>query len=452
MSSRATRGTPMPDGAWTIDRDVVLEAHQADIVDDTTSLTLVLEGGLGCGKTFTGVVKMLDLIAAQPGVPGLWIEPTYDLIGSIFLVKIADLFDRWQISWRFFQRYKGVSSVLLVHYGTPEETIVFLRSGEHPERIVGFEVAWFILDEADQMSREVWRRSVQRHRHPGTRQKQRAVVFTPEPGWNWTQEVFHEQRKPTMRVIEGVSTEANPNNGDGYVADLIESHDEDERARVLTGKRTSLSGVVYKRFDPARHDRPCRDPLAGKLFIGADFNWMKMAWVFGRELDNGEIHIWGELIREHTDTIAQCEAALEFIADEFRRVTRSSPKRADLARMVQIVPDASVNQHRTSSAGTASDLDHLIRAGFDVRRPARNPPVLDRIFAMNMGFHEDRLFIDGTRCPFLKKCLTRQPWDEARQEPSKKEGLDHAPDAMGYPVHFFQPRALRRGNDTRRAA
>lgn len=435
----------MADGAWSLDRDVVLPHHQADIVEDRTHLTIALEGGLGCGKTFAALVKMLELIEAQPGVPGLWIEPTYGLIGSILLQKVAALFDQWGISWRYYTRHKGTSEVLIVHAGTARETMVYLRSAEHPERIVGFEVAWFILDEADQMDREVWRRCVQRHRHPSSKRKQRVVVYTPEPGFNWTYTVFHEERKPSMLVIDGVPTSANPHNGSSYVEDLIESHDDDERARVLTGKRTALTGLVYKRLDAQKHNRVCANPLDGQVFVGADFNWTRMAWIVGRYA-RGEFHIWGEVVRDHTDTIAQAEALADFLVHEFHSRGYGAMDRKTILKRVHVIPDASAGQHRTSSAHTASDIDHLVRAGFDVRRPAKNPFVADRIFSVNMAFFEDRLFIDAARCPVLWRCLQRQPWDDRKQEPSKKGDLDHAPDALGYAVYWYEPRALRRGN------
>lgn len=438
------------DGVWEL--DIGMLDHQFDLVADIVSDIIALEGGLGCGKTVAGILKMLERVDAEPGIAGLWIEPTRDLIGSIFLATLDELFPEWGIPFEFRTQWRGRRDVLLIYPGEPRQTPVYLRSGDAPQRIVGFKVGWFIVDEADQQDREVWRRAGQRLRDKRAKKRQQIAVFTPELGFNWTYTVFHEEKEPPglkRRVIEGIATTSNVFNPDDYVPRLTMGLDEDERSRVLTGKRIQRNGLVYKRFGVV-NEKECKNPLAGTVFIGADFNWTKMCWVFGRHL-GGEIHFWGELVREHTDTIAQCDAALEFLEREYSKYGQRMSKR-ELAEATELVPDASVNQHRTSSMGTASDLDHLIRAGFDVRRPSKNPPVADRVFSMNAGFHDKRIFVDPVRCPFLVKCLKQQAWNEEKQEPDKKKGLDHAPDAAGYPVHFYEPSHVRRGNQPRKAA
>lgn len=428
--------------------DAELLPHQLALAEDIAADILALEGGLGCGKTVGGIVKMLERIEACPGVPGLWIEPTHDLIGSILLATVDELFEQWHIPHEYRTVWRGRRDVLLVYPGEARETPVYLRSGERPERIVGFKVGWFIVDEADQMDLEVWKRAGQRLRDRRAKRRQQIAVFTPEEGFNWTHQVFHEQAAPdglVRRVIAGVHTATNVFNPEDYLARLRMGVSEEELQRILTGKRTQRSGLVYARFNPTRHARPCSNPLDGDVFIGADFNLAPMVWLFGRRLGH-EIHFWGELVSEYTDTIEVCQRARALLVDEYREQGRGHYTEAEIARMTQVIPDASCNQRRTAVDGTASDLDHLIRAGFDVRRPARNPPVRDRVFAMNLACHEDRLFVDPQRCPLLFKSLTQQPWDGTHNEPDKRHGLDHAPDAAGYPVHWYEPAHAPRGN------
>jgi hypothetical protein len=345
--------------------------------------------------------------------------------------------------------WEGRPNVILFYPGESRQTPVYVRSGEKPARIIGFKIGWFIVDEADSCKKAAYVRAAERCRDSRVERlghtRQKILGYTPEPGFNWTYKMFHEKQPKNMHLIQGISTTLNTDNPPEYAAEISAVNDDEQRERVLTGKRTALTGNVYKRFDRDRHNRVIADPFAGDVFIGADFNWLKMVWVFGSRIGD-DIYIWGELVREHTDTIAQCEAAEQFLAEAFLRTrgVRISPQK--IVGKVQLVPDASCNQRRTSSAGTASDLDHLIKAGFDVRRPSANPPIIDRVYSMNIGFSENRIFVDVDRCPHLTTCLVSQPWDEARQEPSKRGGLDHGPDAMGYPVHFYQPRAIMRGN------
>lgn len=434
----------------TSDIDVTLYAHQHALVTDETSSVLCLEGGLGCGKTFAGVAKMLSLIDASPGTPGLWIAPTFDLLGTILIPLVEELFAAWGIPWQYRTQWQGRPHVLLVHLGTSRQTAVYLRSGDRPKRIVGFKVGWFIIDEADSQEREVWQRATGRVRDQRATVSQRVAVYTPEEGHRWTWDVFHQAPEPGTRVIDGVSTRANTNLPAGYAASLAHAYGDDEAQRVLYGRRVPRTGLVYRRFSEA-NVKECKRPTEGEIFVGADFNVGVMAWVFGTRMRDGTIWFFGELVRELTDTIDQCSAAADYLMAEFSRC--GTPRsREYVMRTTKIVPDASCNQRRTSSQGTASDLSHLVAAGFDVCRPARNPPVRDRVFALNLGLHEQRVFVDKLRCPQLYRCLTQQPWDDRVQEPDKKHGLDHAVDAAGYAVHYFAPSHAPRGNDTLRKA
>lgn len=426
---------------------VELLPHQADFVADTTSPYLVLEGGLGSGKTVALVVKMLQLAQASPGVPGLIVEPTSDLIGSIFLPTVEELFGTWGIPFDYRTQYRGRVAVLLIWPGTSAETVVYLRSGDKPQRIVGFKVGWFLLDEVDQLKADVWRRCIGRWRDSRAKVMQAVAVGTPEEGFNWTFERFHVKPAPGTRVIQGVSTRANVFLPKDYADHLAANHDEDELARVLTGKRTTRTGLVYKRFDRTLHCRPCDNPIDGELFIGADFNVSAMAWVFGRRLGS-EIHIFGELVRENTDTMAQAEEAAAYLARMFKRVKGIDITPMQAARRCQVVPDASAAARRTSA--TDSDVQHLIRCGFDVRRPATNPPIKDRIFSVNLAFAESRLFVDPDRCPTLLRCIEQQGYAKDGM-PDKSKGLDHAPDALGYAVHWYEPAHAFRGNQAAHA-
>lgn len=445
------------------DLDAELAQHQFDVVMDDTSSVIVLEGGLGCGKTFSLLVKMLRLVEMHPGVPGLWVEPTHDLIGSILLPLVEEQFDLWGVSWDYRTQWQGRQHVLLVWPGTSKQTPVYLRSGDNPVRIVGFKVGWFLLDEADQMPSEVWGRCMARRRDArmvrgGVDSRQAVVSFTPEAGYRWTYDRFHDpakERPKGLRLITGIPTTANKHNPADYATEIGAAFDDVDRERVLTGKRGAAGGRAYHRFNREQNCRPCKAPLEGQVFIGADFNVDPMVWVFGsyREAVH-EMHFWGELIVRDANTIDMCERAIDFLAEEHRKHGSHLSRRA-LAESTELVPDASCNQRRTEAMGTASNLDHLIEAGFDVRRPSKNPHVADRVYACNVGFLDPnigrpRIFIDAERCPTLVRCLEQQARDPKTGDPVKDGKTDHAPDALGYPVHFYEPRAVPRGNQVKR--
>lgn len=444
--------------------DAELADHQYDVVMDDASNVIVLEGGLGCGKTFTLLVKMLRLIEDHPGVPGLWVEPTHDLIGSILLPLVDEQFALWGIDWQYRTQWRGREHVLLVWPGTQKETPVYLRSGDKPVRIVGFKTGWFLIDEADQMKGEVWGRCMARRRDSRMTSKrdgrvrdarQAVVSFTPEPGFRWTYDRFHDPAKPRpygLRLITGIPTTANTRNPAGYADEIASAFDEEDRDRVLTGKRGASGGRAYHRFSRNQNCRPCTNTLEGTVFVGADFNVDPMVWVFGRLIErHNEIHFWGELVLRDANTVDTCTKALDLLAAEHRRAGTGMSRR-DIAAATELVPDASCNQRRTEAMGTASNLTHLVDAGFDVRRPSKNPHVADRVYAMNAGFYDPtlkrpRIYVDADRCPNLVRSLEQQARDPRNGGDPLKDGKsDHANDAAGYPVYFYLPREVPRGN------
>ena len=84
----------------------------------------------------------------------------------------------------------------------------------------------------------------------------------------------------------------------------------------------------------------------------------------------------------------------------------------------------------------------LRAAGFSVHAPSANPPIKDRVNAMNAMFcnaaGERRYKVNAAKCPTYADCLEQQPYDD-HGEPSKKDDLDHAPDAGGYFIAHDYP-------------
>ncbi|MCY1309600.1 hypothetical protein D9M70_597090 [compost metagenome] len=85
-----------------------------------------------------------------------------------------------------------------------------------------------------------------------------------------------------------------------------------------------------------------------------------------------------------------------------------------------------------------TDIDLLEQAGFHVNAPEANPPVKDRVNAMNAMFcnatGERRYLVNADRCPTYADCLEQQVWAD-NGEPDKSQGADHSNDAAGYFIH-----------------
>ena len=108
---------------------------------------------------------------------------------------------------------------------------------------------------------------------------------------------------------------------------------------------------------------------------------------------------------------------------------------------INIYPDASGQSNKTVNA-TESDILLLNRAGFRVNVPTKNPFVKERVMAVNAlicnSVGERRLLINTDLAPTITDCLEQQIYD-SNGEPDKTDGKDHAPDALGYLIHFRWP-------------
>ena len=104
---------------------------------------------------------------------------------------------------------------------------------------------------------------------------------------------------------------------------------------------------------------------------------------------------------------------------------------------VTVYPDASGGSRKTVNA-SVSDIQILRSAGFAIRAPKGNPPVKDRILAVNVSLEKGLLFINDTKCADLAQSLEQQAYDK-NGEPDKTGGHDHHNDALGYFCHQKMP-------------
>jgi hypothetical protein len=416
--------------------DVSLYPHQHAVVADLESKTIVLEGGLGCGKTWTIVAWATRQAIHNAPCAGLLVEPTYALIRDILVPTFREAYEQWGLPYS----YHKTDHVLTV--GAPLSGVpIFLRSGDAPERIIGFKVGWFGIDEADTLDEEVYKRCVGRFRDPRAKLRQALIGGTPEEGFRWTHRRFHLHPREDTRLIVGVPTTANKALDAEYLADLIASaSDDDEVARITMGKRSAKGGLVYHTFDRAKHVRPCPNPHEGEIEVWADFNVGKMVWLLARVVGD-EAHVWGEVVGYDTDTASQIVKTAHALADMIEGQTGHRPSLEEACRRATVRCDASGASRRTVGKSDA---------GFRVRHLPTNPLVRDRIAAVNK-----RLRMDPPRLHVAPGCAEtimtlEQHGRDKTGEPAKakdtKEGLDHAGDALGYGVYGHWPFQMPRGN------
>jgi len=228
-------------------------------------------------------------------------------------------------------------------------------------------------------------------------------------------------------------TADNPHLPPDFIERLEANYDPSLLRAYLDGEFVNLTtGQVYDRFDRAKHVTTHvvdldREPLR----IGVDFNIGNMSAVIAVRLGSSLLVI-DEISGAHdTDALAQ-------------EVIRRYPHRRMYA-----YPDASGGNRSTNASQT--DVQILESYGMSNQSPRANPPVRDRVAAVQAllenGKGQVRLQI-AECCKRLIECLELQSYTD-KGDPDKDAGFDHMNDALGYLVwREFNPLHAGAGRGT----
>lgn len=398
--------------------------------------------GFGSGKTFLGCTAMCLAADANPGIPQGYFAPTYPQIRDIFYPTMEEVAERMGMSIRV---NRGDHEVRLIRDRQVVSNII-CRSMEHPERIVGFKIGRGLIDEMDVMSivkaRLAWRKIIARLRWKGPTgfRPQIDVTTTPEGfGFMWEQWVKLVRDKPELAATYGMiqaSTYDNRENlPEGYIESLFDTYPAELIEAYLNGQFVNMtSGTVYSHYNRAANRTDAYIQEGEAVHIGMDFNVNKMAGIAHIVRADRPAAI-GEMVNMR-DTPAMIDKIKE-------KYWTYDPARSDFVRTREIFvyPDAS-GRNTSSKNASLSDIALLEQAGFRVHAPAANPPIKDRVLAMNMLFRNNKqerhYMVNDDLCPTYAENLEQQVYGISG-EPDKTANKDHTNDAGGYFVNQRWP-------------
>jgi hypothetical protein len=425
-----------PDQETTVD---ILSRIKADLhpgqlafVEDQTTEIIGLSAGYGAGKTRSLASKAVALAVANQGFIGIVMEPTGPLIRDIWQNDFDDFLEAYDIPYSF--RASPLAEYVLHLPGG--DTKILCRSFENWTRCIGINAAWCLADEIDtvppSIANKAFPKILGRLRAGNVRQF--AAASTPE-GFRWMWNTFgteEAKQRPDRRLIK-MRTVDNPHLPQDFIERLKANYDPSLLQAYLNGEFTNLTtGQVYDRFDRAKHvitdipnveDEPLR--------VGVDFNIGNMSAVIAVRLGN-QLLLIDEVSGAHdTDALAQ-------------EIRRRFPD-----RRVYAYPDASGGNRSTNASQT--DIQILESYGFTNQSPRSNPPVRDRVAAVQAllenGKGEVRLQV-AANCKRTIECLELQSYTE-KGDPDKDAGYDHMNDGLGYLVwREFNPLYARAGRGT----
>jgi len=420
----------LPTAQETIDRiNQDLLPHQKTFCDDLYHRKLALVCGFGAGKTVGLIAKATILAAMNVGHVSALFEPTHAMLIDILVRTCNELFDQWQIPFSY--RASPQPSFCL-QFAEGTHTIL-LRTMLTYQRLRGQNLCAIGFDEADTVPKrdaeQAMNMALARLRSGNIQQFY--ATTTPE-GHGWAFDTFKKNAKTDTRLIQA-KTSDNKYLPEGFIQSLIENYPEQLIKAYLNGEFVNLTmGAVY-RFD--RNVHVSNQLLNYKneiLRVGIDFNIQNTNCVIGVR-DGNKLVIIDEITKMHdTDALA-------------KEILRRYPN-----QKILIYPDASGSNRSTNSSQT--DVAILEGYGFTNMSPRSNPPIRDRVSAVNSllknGKGEVRLAISPC-CRTLIECFELQAYDEKTGEPDKQNGYDHILDSLGYLIwREFNPLYFRSGKST----
>jgi hypothetical protein len=403
--------------------------HQLAFCEDTEHRKLGLVCGFGAGKTYGLVAKAAYLAAQNVGHASALFEPVASMLRDILERSIDDQLTEWQIPFT----YRATPLPEYVLQFAEGEHVIMLRTIETWNRIRGQNLCAVGFDEGDTSPHAVvekaTRMALARLRAGNIRQFYAAT--TPE-GYGWAYQTFKANPTPDTRLIQA-RTEDNPYLPDDFIPSLMENYPANLIQSYLNGEFVNLTtGTVYDRFDRAKHVTTELPDIDGEpLRVGVDFNVGNMSAVVAIRTSNG-LAVVDEVVDAHdTDALGQ-------------ELRRRYPQ-----HRIYGYPDASGGSRSTNASRT--DIQILEGYGISNQSPQANPPVRDRVAAVQAllenGKGQVRLQVHE-RCRKTIESLELQCWTE-KGEPDKRSGYDHMNDALGYMVwREFNPLHARAGKGT----
>ncbi len=408
-----------------------LHPGQLDFVSDQDSQILAISAGYGAGKTRALCAKTIALAIANQGFIGCVMEPTGPLIRDIWLNDFDDFLEHYEIPHTF--RASPLPEYLLHLPGG--DTKILCRSFENYQRIIGLNLAFCCADEVDVVNTAITSRAFPKilGRLRSGNIRQFAAASTPE-GFKWLYNEFGSPealKRPDRKLIK-MKTIQNPHLPPDFIERLKANYDPSLLKAYLDGEFVNLNtGQVYDRFDREKHIIQSFDAGNEPLHVGVDFNIGNMSAVIAvRTAD--KLIVIDEISGGHdTDAIGQ-------------EIKRRYPHRQFYA-----YPDASGGNRSTNA--TRTDIEILQSYGFSNQSERSNPPVRDRVAAVQAALENGKgqVRVQITEnCKRTIECLELQSYKDDGT-PDKDAGYDHMNDAIGYMIwRLFNPLHARAGRGT----
>jgi hypothetical protein len=163
----------------------------------------------------------------------MYVSPTYVISSDASIPSFKEVLGDLGIPYK----YQNNNHVLTI----ADKFEILFRSGDQPERIVGANLGFALIDEPALQSEEVFKRVLARVRDPKARRRQLALAGTPE-GLNW---FFELSKDPNVHVIRA-KTKDNFFLPPEYLSGLLDRYTPEEIRAYTEGEFVSFDGAWFR--------------------------------------------------------------------------------------------------------------------------------------------------------------------------------------------------------------
>lgn len=388
---------------------------------------ICINAGRRFGKTWVSGAKIVDKGINHDRKKIIYCAPTHEMARQL-------MWDGW-LKEHIPEAYIAHKHENRMDMWLKNNSVIYLRSADNPERLRGLAADLLIVDEAAMISAsfyDIVRPVLSDKYHDGE-----AMYISTPRGYNW----FYD------RFQEGLN---DPKNWDTFQFTTLQggnvTEEEIEQAKKEMSPKMfaqeylasfeTLSSRIYYAFD--RNVNVCEPNedwgKFGDIHVGMDFNVNPMTAEIS-VYENGKTFFFDEIVEPDSNT------------DEMAKTIK---RRYPNAR-VFVYPDPTGKKRQTNAPVGMTDFEILRRHGFILCVPRVPYLNKDKENGVNAALLDaggnSKVFIARGRCPELRKSWEGYARNE-KGEPDKSSGLDHVADAAAYLIlkkhPFYRNRKVRR--------
>lgn len=338
---------------------------QLEVMHDTVTKFLYMSGGYGSGKTYAAVMKMLQLMDINPGIPGGLLAPNNKMLKRDVLPTLRQICGDNGIQFRHLKADGEL------HFPATGSIVYIYHAEDDGASIAGSNLGWGVVNEASLCSWNAIKAFMARMRLRRVLHPQLFMSGTPEE-FNWVYEFFIETQKADRKIVYASSRE-NKYTASWYVQMLEDSYDEISKQQYVDGLFIPRTGNRFAHsFNRHKHVTDFATRVLGTpTWVMLDFNVNPMVATLASYVPESRVklRVFDEIAISGADTYLLSNTLKDRIGASWRSSI--------------IFPDPAGKARKTSAKDLISDIGILQEAGFSDIRYKSQLSVKDCYFAAN---------------------------------------------------------------------